>query len=240
METTKLLFHEDPYCKACDAHVLSSDDEGIELNQTIFYYTSGGQPGDFGTLTTENGATLDVIGTIKSKLSGRLIHIPTLGSKLPKPGEKIFAQIDWRRRYQLMKMHSCLHLLSAVIKAPVTGGQVGEEESRLDFDLMEANLDKSNISNSLNTLIKENHPISSKWISDKELESDPSLVKTMSVAPPKGAGIVRLIDIKGTDIQACGGTHVQRTGEIGQAKVTKIKNKGRHNRRISITLIEGR
>ena len=238
MKRTKLLFREDAYSRSCHASVISTSEEGIELDQTVFYYTSGGQPGDIGILTLDNGDTVDVQGTVKSKATGRLVHIPVLGATVPALGANLVAKIDWQRRYGFMRMHSCLHLLSAVINGSVTGGQIGERESRLDFDLPETNLDKSRISAALNVLIQTNHKISPSWISDEELEGNPTLVKTMSVKPPMGSGLVRLINVENVDLQACGGTHVKRTGEIGRVQVTKIKNKGRHNRRISVALTE--
>ena len=236
MTRTKLLFREDAYSRSCHASVISISEEGIELDQTVFYYTSGGQPGDIGILTLDSGDTVDIQGTVKSKTTGRLFHTPALGATVPALGTTVVAKIDWQQRYQFMKMHSCLHLLSAVIDGSVTGGQIGEQESRLDFDLPETNLDKSRISAALNALIETNHKITPSWISDEGLEGNPTLVKTMSVKPPMGSGLVRLINIENVDLQACGGTHVKRTGEIGRVQVTKIKNKGRHNRRISVAL----
>ena len=148
------------------------------------------------------------------------------------------AIIDWDRRHKLMRMHSCMHLLSAVIQGAVTGGQVGTEKGRLDFDIPEGGLDKAAITDALNALIAADHPIAPRWISAAELDANPELVKTMSVAPPKTSGQVRLVEIAGVDVQACGGTHVARCGEIGPVRVSKIENKGRHNRRVSIVFAD--
>ena len=235
---TKLLFREDAYSKTCQATIVACNEEGIQLDQTVFYGRGGGQPGDTGLLKLTDGSAIEIVDTVKSKFKRGLMHIPASPNIMLAPGTHVVAAIDWQRRYQMMRMHSCLHLLSAIIGGAVTGGQVGFEESRLDFDLPEANLDKSEINTDLNSLVKANHQITPRWVPDDELSANPALVKTMSVKPPEGAGMVRLIDIAGVDLQACGGTHVARTGEIGFVEVTKIKNKGRHNRRVTIALAE--
>ncbi len=156
---------------------------------------------------------------------------------LPAPGTRVTAEIDWARRYRLMRMHTCLHLLCAVIVGDVTGGQVGDGKGRLDFNLPDTRLDKDHITAELNRLIKEDHPVRPRWITDEELSARAELVRTMSVKPPMGQGRVRLLDIEGVDLQPCGGTHVARTGEIGQVEVTKIENKGRQNRRVNLALV---
>ena len=235
---TKLLFREDAYSKTCQATIVACNEEGIQLDQTVFYGRGGGQPGDTGILKLTDGRAIEIVDTVKSKFNKGFIHVPDSGTIMLTPGTQIVATIDWQRRYQLMRMHSCLHLLSAVIDGAVTGGQIGFEESRLDFDLPETKLDKSEITAELNSLIETDHQVTPRWISDDELSANPALVKTMSVKPPEGAGMVRLIDISGVDLQACGGTHVASTGEIGFVTVTKIKNKGRHNRRVTISLGE--
>jgi misacylated tRNA(Ala) deacylase len=137
-----------------------------------------------------------------------------------------------------MRMHTCLHLLSAIVPYPVTGGAISDGKGRLDFDIPDASLDKEQISAELKRLVAEDHPVSDRWISDEELASSPELVKTMSVKPPQGQGRVRLINVDGLDLQACGGTHVARTGEIGGVHVRKIEKKGRQNRRVSLIFDE--
>jgi misacylated tRNA(Ala) deacylase len=153
---------------------------------------------------------------------------------LPAAGATVSAEIDWDRRHRLMRMHTCLHLLSSIIKGDVTGGQVSDGKGRLDFNLPDTALDKGHITAELNRLVREDHPVQPRWITDEELMAKPELVRTMSVKPPMGSGRVRLLEIEGVDLQPCGGTHVARTGEIGAVEVTKIENKGRQNRRVNI------
>lgn len=234
----ELLFRDDPYLKRCTAHVIAVDDAGLRLDRTVFYAHGGGQPGDSGRLVVEDGATTAIVDTVKGEGPDEIVHVPAPGAASPAVGAAVTAIIDWERRYRLMRMHSSLHLLSAVVDGAVTGGQVGVDKSRLDFDLPDTALDKQAISDALNRLIEEDHPIAPRWITDAELEAQPELVKTMSVAPPRGAGRVRLIEVAGVDLQACGGTHVARSGEVGPVRVAKIENKGRHNRRIVLTLAE--
>ncbi len=235
---TKLLFSDDAYLKKCRATVIASNEEGFQLDQTVFYGRGGGQPGDIGFLTLPDDTKIEIIDTVRSECGKHLIHVPGSKQVMPGPGTSVTATIEWPRRYQLMRMHSCLHLLSAVIDGMVTGGQVGLTTSRLDFDVPTTNLDKLEITDALNKLIEADHQIIPRWVPGDELVRNPALVKTMSVKPPEDADTVRLIDIDGTDLQACGGTHVAGTGEIGHAEITKIKNKGRHNRRVTVTLSE--
>ena len=164
-----------------------------------------------------------------------MVHIPAEGSVLPAVGSEVEAVIDWERRHRLMRMHTSLHLLCAVVTGDVTGGQVNDGKGRLDFNLPDTKLDKDAITAALNALVEEDHAVRPRWITDEELARNPDLVRTMSVQPPSGAGKVRLLEIEGVDLQPCGGTHVQRTGEIGRLRVAKIENKGRQNRRINIT-----
>lgn len=235
---TKLLFSDDAYLKKCQATVITSSEEGFQLDQTVFYGRGGGQPGDTGFFTLSDGTKIEIVDTVRSECGKNLIHVPASRQVIPAPGSNVTATIEWARRYQLMRMHSCLHLLSAVIDGMVTGGQVGLETSRLDFDVPTTNLDKLEITDALNKLIEADHQIIPRWVPGDELVRNPALVKTMSVKPPEDADRVRLIDIDGTDLQACGGTHVTHTGEIGRAEITKIKNKGRHNRRVTVILSE--
>ena len=235
---TKELFRSDSYLTSCDAFVVSADSSGIELDRTVFYATGGGQPGDQGILRLTAGPDIGIFGCQKDRESGQHLHIPVEGAALPAVGESVTAEINWARRHKLMRMHSCLHLLCALIDGGVTGGQVGEKKSRLDFDLEDARLDKEALTDQLNRLITDNHPVVISSISDADLVANPDLVRTMSVQPPTGAGQVRLISIGGVDLQPCGGTHVKATGEIGLVRVGKIENKGKHNRRINVYLEE--
>jgi len=232
---TEPLFREDAYLRQVEAVVADLDPRGIVLDRSIFYPQGGGQPGDRGELLLEDGSRLEIVDTIYRTDRAAIVHVPA-GGKLPAPGARIVARIDWDLRYMRMRAHTALHLLTAVLPYPVTGGAVGESEGRLDFDSGEASLDKTEIAEQLNLLIGRDAPVRTRWISDEELAANPSLVKTMSVKPPTGAGRVRLVEIEGIDLQPCGGTHVARTGEIGKAAVTQIEKKGRINRRVRIVL----
>ena len=231
--TTDLLFRDDAYLKSCEAKVLAAGPAGIELDRTVFYAMSGGQAGDTGHLRWPGGETA-IADTRKGDGPDSVDHIPAEGAALPPLGATVQAEIDWERRHRLMRMHSCLHLLCAVVTGDVTGGQISDGKGRLDFNLPDTSLDKAAITAALNRLIEEDHPVETRWISDRELAENAQLVRTLSVKPPSGAGRVRLLDIAGVDLQPCGGTHVRRTGEIGPVQVTKIENKGRQNRRINL------
>jgi misacylated tRNA(Ala) deacylase len=239
---TELLFRDDGYRRACDARVTGVDERGIRLDRTVFYPTGGGQPGDTGMLRLASGGEIPIVDTLKGEGSDEVIHVPAPGAALPEPGTKLSAEIDWERRHRLMRMHSCLHLLCAVVPGAVTGGQVSDGRGRLDFDVPGASLDKEAITARLNELIAARLEVTPRWIGDDELAAKPELVRTMSVKPPSGAGQVRVIDIAGpngaTDLQPCGGTHIRNTAEIGPVAITKIENKGRQNRRINIAFAE--
>ncbi|MDH3739265.1 MAG: alanyl-tRNA editing protein [Alphaproteobacteria bacterium] len=240
--TTEPLFRSDPYARACEAQIVAVNERGgIILDRTVFYPTGGGQPGDSGILKCNGGSDITIVTTVKGGPDDGddvIVHVPAEGSPVPAVGDRVTQELDWQRRHRHMRVHTCLHLLSAVLSYPVTGGQVGDGKGRLDFDIPEAGLDKDEITGELNRLISEDHPVAAEWISDAELAAQPELVKTMSVAPPTGAGQVRLIRVEGLDLQPCGGTHVAHTGEIGPVTVTKIEKKGRQNRRVSVSLNE--
>jgi misacylated tRNA(Ala) deacylase len=234
---TELLFREDGYARSCTARIAAVDQRGIHLDRTVFYPSGGGQPGDTGRLVLASGGVVEIIDTVKGG-GDEVIHVPAPGSTLPAPETEVTAEIDWVRRHRLMRMHTCLHLLCAVVPGAVTGGQISDGRGRLDFDVPGASLDREAISARLNQLIAEGHDAVPRWIADGELAAKPELVRTMSVRPPIGAGRVRLIDIAGIDLQPCGGTHVRNTAEIGPVVVTRIENKGRQNRRINIAFAE--
>ncbi len=232
------IFREDAYQTHCEATVVAADESGIRLDRTVFYPMGGGQPGDAGVLVLPGGDVLPIVDTRKGEAPDEVVHIPEEGAALPAPGTAVTAEIDWQRRYRLMRMHSCLHVLCALVDGDVTGGQVGDGKGRLDFNLPDTRLDKEQITADLNRIIQEDHEVRSRWISDQELEANPQLVRTMSVKPPSGMGRVRVLDLEGVDLQPCGGTHVRRTAEIGRVKVAKIENKGRQNRRVNIAFDE--
>ncbi len=232
--SSETLFSNDAYLRTFDAVVTGAGDGYLILDQTAFYPAGGGQPGDNGQITYDEGSK-NIVDTRKGEIPNEIRHIVENGAALPAVGTRVVGHIDWDRRFRLMRMHTALHLLSAVVPFPVTGGQVGYQKGRLDFDIPEAILDKEVITADLNALVDADHPVTSEWITDEELAAQPELVKTMSVKPPSGMGRVRLLRI-GTDVdlQPCGGTHVLRTGEIGALRVRKIEKKGRQNRRVSI------
>ncbi len=228
------IFRQDAYAKTCEAVVTQVNAFGIQLDRTVFYPTGGGQPGDTGVLRTAAGVEVTIGETILEKGTGVHLHVPADGSSSLAVGDAVTAEIDWDRRYAHMRMHTALHLLCAVVDGGVTGGSIGTEKSRLDFDLLDTSLDKEHIATELNRLVGEDHAMAARWITDEELGANAGLVRTMSVQPPRGSGRVRLMEIDGVDLQPCGGTHVGRTGEIGHLRVGKIENKGKHNRRINL------
>jgi len=236
--TAEALFRQDAYLQQCQASVTHADEAGIRLDRTIFYPTGGGQPGDTGSLKWTGGDAV-IVDTRKYRAEGEqedILHILAPGSAIPAAGTKVELSLDWPRRYAHMRMHSCMHILSSLLRdAAVTGGQVGADKSRLDFDLPSGQIDKDSLTLELNRLIAEDHPVSERWITDEELAAQPELIRTMSVKPPTGHGRVRLLNIgDGVDLQPCGGTHVRRTAEIGAVEVVKIENKGKQNRRVTV------
>ena len=240
---TDCLFRDDSYLKQCDARVLAITEQGdIVLDRTVFYAASGGQPGDNGALAAADGTRVVIDSAIYiDAAKTEIAHVPAASSQSAvlalKVGDAVTALIDWDKRYGRMRMHSALHLLSAALPYAVTGGSVGESEGRLDFDIPDAGLDKDVLTAKLAEMVASNAAVSSRWISDEELEANPGLVKTMSVKPPIGSGRVRLIEIEGFDLQPCGGTHVRATGEIGTVRVTQIEKKGKQNRRVRLAFV---
>lgn len=230
---TELLFREDAYLREAAARVTAVGVDGIELDRTPFYYESGGQPGDTGVLVLADGRELTVSDARRAATPGCVRHVIAVQPADLAVGMALVARLDWARRHRLMRMHTCLHLLSAIITAPVSGGQVGDGYGRLDFDLPD-NIDTAKVERELNALIVRDAPVTCRWITDAELDAHPELVKTMSVQPPRGLGRVRMIEVAGIDLQPCGGTHVARAGEIGPVAITKVEKKGARNRRVRI------
>lgn len=237
--TAQKLFLETPYETQFEAKVLSADASGVRLSRTLFYATSGGQPGDTGVIRlAASDASLPVIGTRKGESGDDILHVLAEGAALPQPGETVTGTIDWDTRHRYMRMHTCLHLMLSLIEGYATGNQIGADKSRIDFDVPTGIYDKETLTGQLNALIAADHPVSYSWIEESALDENPALVRTMSVQPPRGAGKLRMVRI-GTedntiDWQPCGGTHVKSTAEIGPVIVTKIENKGKQNRRYHI------
>jgi misacylated tRNA(Ala) deacylase len=237
---TEQLYRADAYLRDCSATVLAVNERGgIVLDRTVFYAAAGGQPGDRGLLDIEGAGQCPIATTVYDADKTTIVHVPAEGAARPGPGQTVRAVLDWGLRNRLMRMHTTLHLLCALVKYPVTGGQVNPDDSRLDFDIEDASaVDKDKLTAELNALIAANHPVGERWITEAELEANPQLVRTMSVKPPMGSGRVRLVAIGengSVDLQPCGGTHVRATGEIGRIVVTKIEKKGKLNRRIRVS-----
>ena len=231
---SELLYQGDGYLRECTAHVIVTDDRGIQLDRTVFYAAGGGQPGDRGTLVLPDGSGIEIVDARKGDEIDSVVHVPANPVPESIVGTEVTAVIDWECRHRLMRMHTCMHLLSVVIPADVTGGAIRDGSGRLDFDLPQPLQDKEHLTRELNRLVEEDLPVTTIWVMDEELAARPDLVKTMSVKPPSGQGRVRLLAIGDVDLQACGGTHVAQTGEIGRVVVTKTEKKGRHNRRVNV------
>lgn len=231
---SELLYQGDGYLRECTARVIAADERGIQLDRTVFYAAGGGQPGDRGKLVLPDGTAIEIVDTRKGDGADSVVHVPESPVSGSIMGAEVTAVIDWERRHRLMRMHTCMHLLSVVIPADVTGGSIRDGSGRLDFDLPEPLQDKEHLTRELNRLVEQDLPVKTIWVTDEELAARPDLVKTMSVKPPSGQGRVRLLAIGDVDLQACGGTHVARTGEIGEVVVTKVEKKGRHNRRVNV------
>ncbi len=236
---THAVFYEDAYQKELDARVISCADGWLILDRTIFYPLGGGQPGDTGTLTLPGGDTIAITDTRKDRESGEIKHQLENSEISISAGAEVKLSLDWERRYKHMQMHTSMHLLGSLIPVPVTGGQVGAEKSRLDFNLGDLQLDKEELTQRINALINAAHPVSFSSITDAELDAKPELVRTMSVQPPRGAGTIRMVTVKDVDFQPCGGTHVNNTSEIQPVQISKIENKGKQNRRVHLTWLDG-
>ena len=229
-------YYDDSYRKKLRAIVTAVNGEWIELNQTIFYPLGGGQPGDTGIVTGPDGSAYKVLDTRKGDSNDQIKHQLDTNDHGLRPGDSVDTAIDWERRFKHMRMHSCMHLLGSLIPVPVTGGSVGAEKSRLDFDLGEHQIDKEDLTERINVLVSEAHSVVFGTITEAELDERPELVRTMSVQPPRGATDIRTVRIEDVDFQPCGGTHVNNTSEIGVVRISKIENKGKRNRRVHLVL----
>jgi misacylated tRNA(Ala) deacylase len=234
--SSNLLFRDDAYLKSASARVTAVHERGIELDRTIFYPQGGGQMGDSGALLRANGERIAITDTRKGDALDDVLHITGDGAAIPEVDEPLTIEIDWPRRYSLMRLHTALHVMSCVVVAPVTGGNISPDKARLDFDIDMNLLDAPSIERETNALIARGVETETVWITDAELDARPELVKTMSVQPPRGAGRVRLLRIPGIDLQPCGGTHVRNIAEIGGIRVLRIRSEGKRNKRVEIAL----
>ncbi|OLP53929.1 Ala-tRNA(Pro) hydrolase [Rhizobium rhizosphaerae] len=237
MPMTLALYRDDFYLSTVEATVVDVGEDGaITLDQTCFYATSGGQPGDVGFLERTDGSRIDIVETRHGETKAIILHRPAEGAPRPAIGEVVVAHIDWPRRYRLMRMHTACHLLSVVCPYPITGAAVGEEESRVDFDMSET-IDRDAVTSDLMRLVNENHPVTLRWITDAQLAANPDIVKSKNVRPPMGLGRVSLVVIgedAAVDSQPCGGTHVSETQEVGAIHIARIEKKGKENRRFRL------
>lgn len=236
---TVLLFRDDAYLREAAATVTAvAADGAVALDRTPFYAQGGGQPGDTGRLRLSDGRLATVTGAAYAPDRSTVLHRldGIAEADAPRVGDPVVAELDWDRRFARMRVHTALHLLTAVLPFPVTGGSIGEGEGRLDFDMPADGADREAAEAKLNALIASDAAVTTEWITDAELEANPGLVKTLSVQPPRGSGRVRLVRIGTVDLQPCGGTHVRRTGEVGRVTITGIEKKGKQNRRVRIAL----
>jgi len=240
---TQDLFRADAYRTECPATITALTDQGIVLDQTVFYPLGGGQAGDAGALELANGVRIAIVDTRKAKddegqpTSG-IVHIPALGQEALiaglRVGDALSAQIDWARRHRLMRFHTTTHLLCHLIPVPVNGCSITPDHARLDLHMTDP-LDKDTLTAGIAALVAAAHPVTLGCVTDAELDANPALVKSMSVSPPRGSGLVRTVRVgerELVDLQPCGGTHVANTAEIGRVVVTKIEKKSATTRRV--------
>lgn len=235
--TTKRLFEDDSYALTCTAIVLAVSGNTIVLDRTVAYARSGGQVGDSGWIVTSGGERISFGDTIYDADKLAVQHQIELADARIRPGECVTVEIDWARRHRLMRMHTCLHLLCALVDAPVTGCSIADGYGRLDFDLPDSLLDRADLEMRLNALVASDTEVIATCLDEAELDAQPELVRTLRVSPPRGRGPVRLIEVVGIDRQPCGGTHVRHTSEIGRVTISKIEKKSRHNRRVTVALL---
>lgn len=235
---TLKAFLDDAYLAACEAKVAGINERGgILLDRTNFYATSGGQPGDTGFLERADGSKIAIAATVYGENRNQIVHVPAEGETLPERGETVTCHIDWKRRHDLMRMHTACHILSVVCPFPITSANVGTEESRVDFDIPEAGTDKAAITAAMMAIVNANHPVFTRWITEAELDANPAIVRSKNVRPPRGLGDIRLVCIgedASIDSQPCGGTHVSELREVGEVHISRIENKGKENRRFRI------
>ncbi|MFZ3324073.1 MAG: alanyl-tRNA editing protein [Usitatibacter sp.] len=238
---TDEIFREDAYAREAEASVVARDARGIVLDRTIFYPRGGGQAGDSGAIALAGGASIAIADTVKGEAPGEILHVPAAGQEAALEalavGAKVTLRLDWERRHRHMRFHTATHLLCAIVPHETNGCSITSGYARLDFDMVEP-LDREHLERELARLVGEAHDIRTIWITDEELDAKPELVRTMSVKPPRGVGRIRLLEIDGVDLQACGGTHVANTREIGKLRVSKIEKKSARSRRVVIEFVE--
>jgi len=238
---TEEIFRDEPYRKDAEATIAALDARGIVLDRTIFYPRGGGQAGDAGVLRRNDGAGIAIADTVKGDVPGEIVHVPAPGQDALldglREGERVTLAIDWERRHRHMRFHTATHLLCAIVPHETNGCSITAGYARLDFDMVEP-LDKEHLERELARLVEEAHDVRTIWITDEELDAKPELVRTMSVKPPRGVGLIRLLEIAGVDLQACGGTHVANTREIGKLRIAKIEKKSARSRRVVIEFVE--
>jgi misacylated tRNA(Ala) deacylase len=238
---TEEIFREEPYRKDAEATIAARDARGLVLDRTIFYPRSGGQAGDSGVIELAGGARIAIADTVKGEVPGEIVHVPAPGQEAAleglREGTAAGIAIDWERRHRHMRFHTATHLLCAIVPHETNGCSITSTYARLDFDMVEP-LDKEHLERELARLVDEAHDTRTVWITDEELDAKPELVRTMSVKPPRGVGRIRLLEIAGVDLQACGGTHVANTREIGKLRVSKIEKKSARSRRVVIEFVE--
>jgi misacylated tRNA(Ala) deacylase len=237
---TQEIFRDEPYRKDAEATIVARDARGLVLDRTVFYPRGGGQAGDSGVLHLA-GAAIAIADTVKGEVPGEIIHVPAPGQEslldAAVPGAPASLTLDWERRHRHMRFHTATHLLCAIVPHETNGCSITSGYARLDFDMVEP-LDREHLERELSRLVDEAHDTSTVWITDGELDAKPELVRTMSVKPPRGVGRIRLLEIAGVDLQACGGTHVANTREIGKLRIAKIEKKSARSRRVVIEFVE--
>ncbi|SIT43844.1 Threonyl/alanyl tRNA synthetase SAD [Paraburkholderia ribeironis] len=240
---TEALFRQDAYLRSCEARIIRVDGEGLLLDRTVFYPQGGGQAGDSGWLTLDDGTRLRIADTRRAKFDGSgpddAMHMPDVGQDSVQArfveGQLVCAEIDWERRYRHMRLHTAAHLLCAVLPFPVDGCSITADYARLDFVTSDP-LARDTIDVALAELVARRAVVSIDTMTDAALEANPDLVRTMSVKPPVGTGRVRLVRVEGVDLQPCGGTHVANTSEVGAVRVARMEKKTARTRRVVLTL----
>lgn len=237
---TELLYQTDSYLQKFSSSITKINDElnGIILDKTAFYPGGGGQPADSGIILWNN-KSIQIIRA--KKIGDDIVHLFPPGEPLPHIGDIVTGQIDWNRRYQLMRTHTALHILCGVVfhryGALVTGGDMDPLKGRMDFEFETMHKELvTEIENAVNEEVQKNHPVNVKILPRQEAFTIPDLIRTKINLLPEGISMVRVVEIVGLDLQADGGTHVNHTGEVGQIRVVDYKSKGKINKRIYIEL----